>query len=274
MYHLKWLLIPVLMFIPLFYPVFAADTPGDQGNVPTGVLIGQFKKNGKTPLANGRLFIYNKAMGPPSADRYVRVPDMLAELNKDGKFELQLPAGTYYLSAVNAPDGMPMGPPPEGEPVYFKMNAKKEILPFTVFTDKRTDAGIISSSLPHKRGYTGKFDSNATMIEGTVIDENGAPVEGAVILAHLNPGINEKASYVSERTAKDGKFVLRVIDGCTYYLRVRSEYHGGAPNAGEFVNYEDPKEQVGVSLKKGEKLAGITIKAKRQREKGPLGQAK
>jgi hypothetical protein len=108
------------------------------------------------------------------------------------------------------------------------------------------------------------------MIEGTVIDENEAPVEGAVILAHMKPGIQEMASYVSERTTKDGKFVLRVTDGGSYYLRVRSEYHGGVPNAGDFVNINDPKEQIPVTLKKGEKIKGVTIKARRQAEKGPL----
>jgi hypothetical protein len=202
------------------------------------------------------------------------VPDQLGELDNSGRFELQLPAGIYYLSAVNAPAGMPMGPPPVGEPVYYKMNTKKEIQPFTVLAGKKTNAGVISSSLPHKRGSIGKLDSIVTSIAGTVVDENGAPVEGAVILAHLKAGVQEMASYVSERTEKDGSFLLQVNDGGIYYLRVRSEYHGGAPNPGDIVNYNDPAGQLGVSLKKGEKLTGITIKANRQREKGPLSSAK
>jgi hypothetical protein len=261
-----------MFFIP-FQMVSASEDPAAdvQGDISTGTLAGQFKKDGKTPLSNGRLFIYNKEKGPPSADRYVRVPDQLAELDSDGKFLLTLPAGIYFLSAVDAPEGTPMGPPPAGEPVYFKMNAKKEIQPFVVAAGKRTDAGIITSSLPHKRGYPAKKDSEITLIEGTVIDENEKPVKGAVVLAHMNPGIQEIAAYVAERTAKDGRFVLRVNDGGTYYLRVRSVYHGGAPNAGEFVNYNDPKEQVGVSLAKGDRHTGVTIKVKRQPEKGPLG---
>jgi hypothetical protein len=274
MYRIKRLIVSILTVFMLCGLVVAADSPEGQRNAPTGVLTGQFMKYGKTPLANGRLYIYDKAMGPPSADRYVRVPDQIIDLDKDGKFLLQLPAGIYFLSAVKEPAGVVMGPPPEGEPIYFKMDAKKEIQPFTVRAGKKTNTGVVTTSLPYKRSISGNDGSGVTMIEGSVIDENDAPVEGAVILAHLRPGIQDKASYVSERTAKDGKFILRVTDGGTYYLRVRSEYRGGAPSAGDFVNYNDPKEQVAVSLKKGEKLAGVSIKARRQPEKGPLGQAK
>lgn len=274
MYLSKWLFVLMLMCCMLSTPGLAADAADNQGNVPTGTLAGQFRKNSKTPLAGGRLFIYNKAMGTPSADRYVRVPDQIAELDTEGNFLLQLPAGTYYLSAINAPAGTPMGPPPEGELVYYRINTRKEIQPFNVRNGEKTDVGVISSPHPYKRGHQGREDTGATVIKGAVIDENGAPVEGAVILAHLRPGIQDMAAYVSERTAKDGKFVLRVNDGGTYYLRARSEYHGGVPNAGEFVNFSDPKDQVVISLKKGEKFTDVIVKVKRQPEKGPLGLGK
>src|SRR4051794_23369624 len=111
-HYVKLLLfcIPLVLFTGAI--TFATDKMDDSA---TGSLVGQFKINRKTTLANGRLFIYNQAMGTPSADKYVRVPDQLAELDNEGKFVLELPAGTYFISAVKAPEGGAMGPPAAGE---------------------------------------------------------------------------------------------------------------------------------------------------------------
>lgn len=257
------LLTPTLMI--LLFPcvvVFITAKPVLADQSANGILVGQFNKNGNTPLADGRLFIYSKAMGPPSSDKYVRVPDQVAGLDKEGKFSLELPAGAYYLSAIKTPeDGLP-GPPAEGEAVYFKMDSKGEIQAFIVTAGNKTNAGVISSSTPFKRKMN-IYEDGVTMVEGIVVDADGSPVNGAIILVNLSLGVQNMAAYASERTGKDGKFALRFNDGGIYYLRVRGEFHGGTPTEGEIVNINDPKEQVAVNIKKGEKLTGVTIKVKR-----------
>lgn len=262
--YFKMLISCLSMILLLNVMAFAGSNPPAPIDVTKGILLGQFKINGKTPLANGRLFVYNDAMGPSSPNEIVRVPDYMANLDENGKFSLDLPAGIYYLSASKTPDGGSMRPPAEGEPVYFKMDSKGKDHAFIVSVGRKTNAGVISSSAPMKRNYKG-----ATMIEGIVTDATGAPVEGAVIYAYVDPDIQDKARFVSERTAKDGKFVLNVNDTGSYYLRVRGEYGGGAPKEGEIVNINNPKEQIAVTLKKGEKLTGVTIQVKRQ-QRGPL----
>ena len=137
-----YLLQPAMVLF-LAAATFAADEPVNSANVAHGVLVGQFKKNGKTPLANGRLFIFNKAMGPPSSDKFVRAPDEMVSLDKNGTFSLKLAGGTYYLCAVRMPDPGTMGPPEEGELIYFKMDAKGEIKPFIVSAGSKTNAGKI-----------------------------------------------------------------------------------------------------------------------------------
>jgi hypothetical protein len=231
----------------------------------TGVLFGQFMKDRKTPLANARLYIYDKAMGSPSAERHVRVPDVLDSADKDGKFFLKLAPGTYYITARIVPASGAFGPPAEGEKVYYKTDSRSEILPFIVSAGKRTNAGKISTFVLRK----GAEDSG-TSIAGTVIDATGTPVEGAIIYAYNVPEVLDKALYVSVRTIKDGKFLLRVKDGGTYYLRVRGEYGGGTPRDGEIVNITDPKELVPVTVGKGERLTDVTIRSKRLEPKGML----
>jgi len=259
-----WLVI-VLIFVAMCPLGFTADIPVEAEGGATGVLYGQFKSDSHSPLANARLYIYNKAMGPPSADRYVRVPDQLASLDKNGKFSLELLPGTYYLTARIVPESGLFGPPAVGEKVYYKLDKKGDIQPFVVKAGKRTNAGVISTAVPRKPSV-----DQGTSIEGIVTDAAGVPVEGAVIYAYNVPDVLDRALFVSGRTMKDGKFLLNVNDGGTYYLRVRGEYGGGTPRDGEIVNFNDPKELVPVSVEKGEKLTGVTIRSKRLEPKGML----
>jgi hypothetical protein len=266
----KFLLPGLAMALFSAATVPAAEAPVNPAN---GKLSGQFMINGKTPLANGRLFLYNKAMGPPSSDRYSRVPDNITHLDNNGKFQFELEPGVYYLSAINVTVDAPMGPPADGEPIYFKMDAKGAIEPFVVSAGQDTNAGIISTSSPYRRTMAGS-DKFVTLVEGIIIDADDKPVEGAVVLADNKPGTQNKALFVSEKTGRDGRFVLHVHEGGQYFLRARGAYHGGMPEAGDIINFNDPKEQITVTLKKGERLSGITIKVKRQPQKGPLFQGK
>jgi len=264
------LVLSLLLFLNA--TALAAGNTANAGNVVNGILAGQFKINENTPLADGLLFVYDKATGPSSADSLLRVPDLITRLDMEGRFHLEVPPGTYYLSASTLPDIASKGPPAEGKLIYFRTNQKGEEEAFIVSAGKTTDAGVISSSAPFKRN-SGSHDKNLeksfSIIEGIVTDAENKPVEGAVILAYVDP-IEGKAFQVSERTAKDGKFSLHFPNGGTYFLRVRSEYAGGILKEGEIVNINDPKELVPVTLKNGEKLAGVTIRVKRFK-KGPLG---
>lgn len=251
--------------------VSAADRQDASSDTPKGVLAGQFMEKGKVPLANGKVFIYDKAMGPPSADKHVRVPDYITDLDQKGKFSQVLPAGTYFFTARKKADVASVGPPAEGQLIYYRMDSNKKIQPFVVSAGKTTNAGVISSSVPRKR-HQDSHETGLTLIEGVVIDSDGVPVEGAVIFVYVNPEILNKAYHVSEKTGKDGVFLLRVNDAGDYYLRVRGAYGGGIPKEGEIVNIHDPKELTAVTVKKGEKLSGVTIQVKRQAARGPLFQ--
>jgi len=243
----------------------------DKQSIPTGsangVLYGQFMINDSTPLAHGRLFLYNEAAGPSVPNAIARVPDNITLLDNNGRFNFELPPGTYRLSASKMPDSGPMGPPLEGEPVYFKVDSSGAEVAFTVTSGKKTNAGVISTSRPMIRNYKGK-----TLIQGQVIDASGSPVKGAVIYAYLDPGIVDKAYHVSEKTAADGKFVLSVNKGGAYYLRVRGEYGGGIPKEGEIIDITAPTALTPITVNNGETLSGVIIRVKLQPQRGPLFQ--
>jgi hypothetical protein len=262
----------LLLFMALLFSAISVQVAGS-GSVMAadtkGFLVGQVMQDGNKPLASGRLFIYNRDSGPPSADSYVRVPDLIYTLDQAGKFVLDLPAGTYYLSAVKQPETPYIGPPPIGEPIYFQVDDKNEIQPYQISSGKTTDAGIISRSVPYRRIKESNNDT-AAIVEGIVANADGAPVKGAVIYAYLTAGVQEKAYSVSERTGDDGKFRIRFTEGGTYFLRVRSDYGGGTPKEGEIVNLNDPKEMIAVTVAKGEKRSGVVLKIKLLQQRGPL----
>jgi carboxypeptidase family protein len=259
--------LPLVLLVSV--TALAADQPNDPSIALNGKLVGQFMKAAKRPIAHGRCFVYDKAMGPPSSDIFVRAPDQIATLDSEGRFSLDVPPGTYYLNVIDVPENAPFGPPAEGELIYYSMDAKGVIKPFVVSPGKTTDVGIISSAVPRK-GRQKDVDMGLIKIEGLVADADGAPVEGAVVLAYLTPDTLGKAQYISEMTGKDGKFTIRVNVSGTYYLRIRGKYGGGAPDEGEIVNIDDPKALVIVTVEPGKNLAGVRLQSKRQSERGPL----
>lgn len=270
---LQLLIITLMLFVFATGDVFATDRQDVANGSANGTLVGQFMEKDETPLAHGKLFIYDKTLGPPSTDRHVRVPDYIVELDQNGGFTQVLPAGTYYFTARKKADIVSIGPPGEGQLIYFSMDAAHNIQPFTVRAGKTTNAGVVSSSVPRRRNQ-GTHEQDSTLIEGVVIDADGAPVEGAVIFVYNNPDILKKAYHVSEKTGKDGVFLLRVNNAGDYYLRVRGNYGGGVPKEGEIVNIRDPKGLTRISVKKGETLTGVTIQIKRQPARGPLYQGR
>src|SRR5512133_1919922 len=180
---LRRCIITLVLVVSASGVVFAAERQDVSNGSANGTLVGQFMENDTTPLAHGKLFIYDKAMGPPSTDRHVRVPDLIVDLDQNGGFTQVLPAGTYYFTARKKADIVSNGPPGEGQLIYFRMDAAHNIQPFTVRAGQITNAGVVSSSLPRRRNQ-GTHEQGSTLIEGIVIDDDGAPVEGAVVFVY------------------------------------------------------------------------------------------
>lgn len=238
--------------------------------VKTGTISGKLMIKGGGPMAGGHVFIFNDATGPPpSRGKYWRVPDDVVSLDNEGKFSIELPAGRYYLGAIKrVSEKKSIGPPDEGD--FFFASADEKGMPkaYIIKEGEKIDIGIISEAMPFKRADV-KFGDGITSIEGVVLDVEGKPVEGAVIFAYMAPTRIGKPIFASERTGKNGKYILRVHEGGKYYLRVRSVYGGGPPQAGEIIGDYGEKEPVAVVLKSGKKLRGINIKVRRFAGRGP-----
>jgi hypothetical protein len=249
---------------------FASEIPG-QGNdsqAKVGIITGQVVIKGKKPLAEGKVFIFDDSLGPPpSREKYWRVPDIIGELDQDGKFFFGIPEGKYYLIAIDKNSIKGFNPPEADGWFYYEADSKGEPKKITVNGGTTTNLDVISTAFPFSRSMV-RSDKGITAAEGVVVDMDGKPVEGALVLAFAIAGMQPRPLFVSERTGKDGKFIIRTHDGGNYSLRVRSIYGGGPPETGEIVGSDGPTDSLPITLKKGEKLKGFILKVKRFPKRG------
>lgn len=224
---MKFKLMPAVILCLLGGSLAVAD-----GSGRTGMVSGRFLGEGKVPLANGSVVLFRRGAGPPPApDRYWLVPDYVEALDDDGRFSVAVEEGTYFLAASKRKDRQEIGPPHVGELFLIVTDDKGKPLTYDVKGNDAVNAGTIVGVRPVSK-ETGMVRPGSTAIEGRLVDGEGKPVEGAVVFAFTSPEMQGKPLYVSERSDSEGKYLLRVAEGGSYYLRVRSAYGGGVPGEG------------------------------------------
>ena len=274
-------LFPLLFLLLLNYAVsaygdarspFAPQTTSIQ--ITDATISGQLLIQDKIPMGNGVVFLFNKSMGPPpSQDKYWRVPDLISSIDREGRFSIDVPEGTYYLTAAQKDPNGELGPPRDSEFYYFHGDGEGRPRPLIVASGAKLNLGVLTGVIVWTPDMN-KRDKGVTAIEGVVSDIEGKPVEGALVLAYLSRDITGRPVFISERTDKNGKYRLRVHDGGIFYLKVRSVYGGGTPEAGEFLNITEEFKPFLVILKKDQNLQGINLQVKKFPKRGPKGTKK
>ncbi len=248
------LLLSVILFSIILCSSASAIDTGK--NLSTGTITGQLKVKGKGPMTGGMVFFFKEDSGPPpSATKYWRVPTHSFNIDKDGKFEAILPEGKYYMGASQKFSGERLGPPKDGDYFFISSDDKGNPRLHEVSQFKSLEMGVVEEAAP--------FNSETlvivggTSIEGRIVDAKGKGVKGMLVFAFPTPTMFGRPMFVSERTNKDGKYLLRVASGGTYYLRTRANYGGGPPTADQIMGVY-AKGQA-LTIKTGELKKGIDI---------------
>lgn len=228
-----------------------------------GAITGKWITKSNGPMTGAQVLLFNKAVGPPpSSDKFLRVPDIGTSIDSDGKFFARVAPGSYYLVMRKRANENTAGPPRDGDLQFYSRDKKGNAKYYVVRAGRETDIGTITEAAVFQKRQT-KYEKGMTAIEGTVTDAEGIPVEGVRIFVYASPEMKGKPQYASEGTGIDGKYLINVINQGTYYLKVRSHYGGGKPEAGEFMGgYGEPTAPAVVSVKKGEIRRGVDIKTK------------
>ncbi|MBI5410097.1 MAG: carboxypeptidase regulatory-like domain-containing protein [Nitrospirae bacterium] len=255
----------LLFFIIIFSSVITllAEEAGK------GWISGQLKTKNGDPMSGGMVVFFNDEEGPPpSPDRYTRVPDEIGELDGEGKFRLELPAGKYYLGAIKRVSGEKIGPPLDGDYFFISRDKGGKPLAYLIEKDRNISIGVISEAVPFKR----TIPEGVTGISGTIVDLSGDPVEGAIVFAYITETMTGIPPFTSYRTGQDGKYIITVDKGGQYFLRVRDVYGGGPPVPGAIMGGYGEERPAAVTVKTGEVAGGLNIKVIRHLEMGPRGQ--
>lgn len=249
----------VFLFVLISVSAVFAEPPEQDG---VGTISGKIMIKESSPMANGMVLLYSQYQGPPPHPyKYWRIPDMIMSTGADGGFSIDLPAGTYFLMiAQKSPDGE-IGPPNKDEFLYFHSDKTGNALPIVVEAGKTVSLGNLSGAFFWTADKVER-EKGITSASGIVVDDAGKPVNGVVVFAYLYREATGRPAYVSDRTGKDGKFIIRFYDGGTYFLKVRGVIGGGRPRAGEFMNVTKEFEPTMISPKKDEKLKDVKLQVR------------
>jgi hypothetical protein len=256
-----------LMLLIFAVPAYSETSPAPLQATTTSingpsVISGQIMIRDKTPMNNGVALLYDKKMGaPPHPKNYWRIPDLISGVDKDGRFSITVPDGTYYVMVAQKSPEDDIGPPSGPESLYFHGDSEGNPLQVIVSGGKNVDLGVRMATLWSPDMI--QREKGITAAEGVVSDNEGNPVANAAVFAYMSKDAVGRPSFVSDRSDKAGKYQLRVYEGGVYYLKVRSILGGGAPKDGEFLNTTEEFEPVMVTLKKGQITKGVALKVKR-----------
>jgi hypothetical protein len=243
--------------------------PEIKTGIVTGTIMIRDKEN--VPLSWGQIMFYDVSTGPPPIpEKYERTPDISRNMDAEGKFRVDIPEGRYFIGAIKRLSGDKLGPPQVGDYVFRSLNEKGKPKEYTIRAGDTLDIGtfaeafqITDEDIENRRVTTG--------LEGIIVNTEWIPVEGAVVVAFAEPTIGRKPLFVSNKSGKDGKYVLPLTEG-TYYLRVRNSFAAGPPEPGQIIGYYGEGTPKPVPVKECQILKGIDFQVVVFRGRGPSPQ--
>lgn len=200
-------------------------------------------------MPGGMVYLYKESATTPFApDKYRMDPVQAWDIAYDGSFSFHLPAGTYYLEAVQrSPE---VGPPQKNELRLIGLDEEGKPKPYTVKNGEHLEIGDLSGL----KRYEGlRIENIKTGITGMVLDKKNRPVTNTAVFAYAKPDMAGLALFISDKTGADGRYVLGLAEGGAYYLKVLDftpfppetfGIHGGAEPAPVTVNTGRIKQDI------------------------------
>lgn len=276
LFRLKYVLscVTFLVFCLISSNSYAADAAKKAApEIKKGTVTGRITVKDKegVGLAWGQIMFYDILSGPPPVpEKYERTPDISRSLDADGTFKVEIPEGNYYIGAIKRMSGDKLGPPQEGDYVYRSLDTSGKPKLHKVISGKELELGSAEEAFQISKEDIEKRRVS-TALEGTIVSTDWLPVEGAVVVAFTEPTIGRKPLFVSNKSDKDGKYVLPLIEG-TYYLRVRNSFAAGPPEPGQIVGYYGEGTPKPVPIKDCDIIKGIDFQVVVFRGRGPSPQ--
>ena len=218
-------------------------------DVTDDFVVGQVTHAGQ-PQSGAIIFIYTDLTTQFKGLGYM----MAGPTDDQGRFELDLPDGTYYLIARKRQGNMTVGPLRSGDFVgYYPQN------PLRVRKNRAEPVNIPMLEVPDKVDQMNRDLNGQTSISGLITNTSGEPVGGVRVVLYVNSQMLDRPLLVSQPTGSDGRYTLSMQVGGNYYLAARNTL-GGAPGPGDLYGTYDENPDHKLRIKSGAALDGINIK--------------
>jgi hypothetical protein len=222
------------------------DYSGDDDD--EDVVVGQVTDAGKAQ-ADAVIFVYTDLTTQLKGMGYM----MAGPTDEQGRFELALPDGTYYLLARKRQGNMTVGPLRAGDFIgYYPGN------PLRLRDGRVEPLNIPMLEVPDKIEQMGRSLNGQTSISGLIRNVAGDPVAGVRVVLYEKPQMLDRPLFVSQPTGVDGRYTLSMQKGGDYYLAARNTL-GGAPGPGDLYGTYDENPDHRLQLKSDAALDGIDI---------------
>lgn len=263
----------ILLVLSILLFSLAGAPPVTAEESKPGRLSGVLAHKDGRPVSYGVIYLFDDLAGPPPVmEKYWRVPNEIFEVDADGRFDFELPAGTYYLAYIKHADPYDVGPPKTGETILISRDPQGQPIPYAVRAGELRDIGKLCEAVPYDPSIALTTGKEITAIEGRILGEDGKPIPGVPVFAFLTPAAIGRPLFTSERSDRDGVFLLRVDKGGRYYLKIRGNYGGGRPGEDSVMDGEKDEKLTAVSVQTGQIVKGVLYKALTQR--GPKSKRK
>jgi len=191
-----------------------------------------------SPVEGAVVFVYTDLGSQLKGMGYL----MSAPTGTDGRFNLQLEDGTYYLLARKRQGRSGVGPLRAGDLVgYSPAN------PLKVRSGQASPMSIPLLEVPDKVERMQGSLFGSTRISGRIVDAQGQPVAGVRAVIYDRPQMLDRPLYVSQPTGNDGRYVISLPQGGEYFVAARNTL-GGAPAPGDLYGTynRDPEHRLQV----------------------------
>ena len=241
----------VIVWLMLLVLAVSAGCSSEQkggGSSPSVGGQGRLKGQVVAPLEGVNLYVYK-----PGSDLYGPAFAISPPTGPDGSFDLELPDGDYVAVARKHKDGTAVGPIVAGDnrSEFLKVSVKGGTVEMTV---------VAPVKIGDQRRLSGDAAVTRTGLAGRIVNSDGQPVEGARVHVYDHVQMSERPKFVSEKTGPDGRYLISLPAGGTYYIAARDKF-GGPPKLGDLYGRYDQGtiEPSAVVVREGELLKEINI---------------